>query len=361
MSKVLISEATYDNCRLAVDRAFEAFPIQVEGKKVLVKPNALRECTPESGMTTHPAVLRAVVEKLESLGAKRIIVGDNPGMNAYGANEETFRSTGLMAASGGHYRNIGTDAVSVDFNPRFVDKVLVSREIMEADVVISLPKFKTHGLTTVTVGVKNSYGILPGAQKQNLHRASGDPFSFAEMLVDLYQKRVPDLFIVDAVVGMEGNGPASPDLRQLDRIMAADNGIALDAICAYMMGVEPADVSYLSIAAKQGLGEIDVQKIDVLGQLERIPYFKTPTRIPPTPGSTPGGHKSPNSRAGYASRVNLRPQADASRCTACAICVDMCPAEALELFAVPVVDEAKCLTCFCCQEMCPHQAIQLVP
>jgi uncharacterized protein (DUF362 family) len=240
MQKVLIHPATYENVRRAVDLAFERFPLDVKGKKVLLKPNVLRASGAEEGIVTHPAVLRAVVEKVETMKPASIVVGDNPGVMGYGANEESFRRTGLMEAAKGYYRNIGKESEKVNFNPDFVPTVSVSRAILDCDILISLPKFKTHGLTVLTGAIKNSYGFLPGAQKARLHKIAGSPDRFHEMLVDVFRIRVPDLFLVDAVVGMEGNGPACRDLRDIGLILASDTAGALDAVIATMMGCDPA-------------------------------------------------------------------------------------------------------------------------
>ncbi|MBI5584162.1 MAG: DUF362 domain-containing protein, partial [Deltaproteobacteria bacterium] len=215
MHRVLLHPADYDNVRVAVDRAFELFPLPFSGKKVLIKPNVLRAAEPGEGIATHPAVLRAVVEKVEALKPGALVVGDNPGLFNYGANEESFKKTGLLEAARGYYRNIGNEACEVPFDPAFQSRISLSRAVLEADIIISLPKFKTHGLTVLTGAIKNSYGFLPGAQKARLHRAAGNPERFQELVVEVFHLRVPDLFIVDAVVGMEGNGPASPDLRDI--------------------------------------------------------------------------------------------------------------------------------------------------
>ena len=215
MSRVMIDPAAYETVRPAVDHAFDLFPLSVKGKSVLIKPNVLRAAKPEEAITTHPAVLDAVVEKIESMGAASIVVGDNPGLVGYGANEESFRKSGLLEAARGHYQNIGNDSRKVDFNPEFMPSVGVSRIVLDADIVISLPKFKTHGLSVVTGAIKNSYGFLPGAQKAKLHKAAGCAERFHEMLVDVFRLRVPDLFLVDAVVGMEGNGPAYAQGNQI--------------------------------------------------------------------------------------------------------------------------------------------------
>ena len=169
----MIHPASYEVLRPAVDRAFELFPMEVRGKKVLIKPNVLRASEAREGIVTHPAVLRAVVEKVESLDPASIVVGDNPGLFGYGANEEAFRKTGLMEAAKGYYQNIGNDSRKVGFNPDFTPELSVSRIVLDADIVISLPKFKTHGLTVITGAIKNSYGFLPGAQKARLHEAAG--------------------------------------------------------------------------------------------------------------------------------------------------------------------------------------------
>ena len=354
MHRVLIHPATYDNVHAAVDRAFALFPVAIRGRKVLLKPNVLRSGAASEGITTHPAVLRAVVEKVASLEPAALVVGDNPGLFNYGANEEAFTKTGLMEAAGGHYRNIGLDSVKMPFDAAFMPAVSVSRAVLEADVVISLPKFKTHGLTVMTGAIKNSYGILPGAQKALLHRAAGSPERFHELVVEVFRLRVPDLFIVDAVVGMEGNGPASPDLREIGLVLAADNAVALDAVIATMMGLDPGRLRFLRKAKEAGLGDFDLAAIEVVGELRRIADFK----LPPLGGEAIVGN--PAMQAILHQRSAVRPHADPARCTGCGTCVEQCPVSALTLIdGVPQVDAATCIACFCCQEMCPEKAISL--
>ncbi|HTG02345.1 MAG TPA: DUF362 domain-containing protein [Nitrospirota bacterium] len=355
MSRVLIHPATYETARQAVDRAFELFPCEIQGKKVMIKPNVLRASAAEESIVTNPAVLRAVVEKVESLQPASIIVGDNPGLFSYGANEETFEKTGLMAAAKGHYRNIGDDSRKVDFNPAFMPRVSVSRAVLDADIVISLPKFKTHGLTVMTGAIKNSYGILPGAQKAMLHKAAGNPQRFHEVIVDVFRLRAPDLFIVDAVIGMEGNGPASRDLRNIGLILASDNAVAMDAVIAAMMGCEPGKLRFLQKAKEAGLGDYELAAIEVIGELKRLPGFK----LPPLGGEAIVGNETMQTM--IHTRTLLRPQADPGKCTACGTCVDHCPVSALTLVEnIPRVDANACIACFCCQEMCPEKAIALI-
>ncbi len=336
MSKVMIHPATYENVNQAVRRAFELFPFDLRGKKVLIKPNVLRASRPEEAITTHPAVMRAVVEKVETMGPASIVVGDNPGLFSYGVNEESFKQTGLMEAAKGYYRNIGNDSIKVDFNPEFISMVSVSRIVFESDFIISVPRFKTHGLTIVSGGIKNSYGFLPGAQKARLHKAAGSPERFNDIVAEVFRLRVPDFFIVDAVVGMEGNGPASPDLRQIDLILAADNAVVLDAVIATMMGCDPSRLRFLQKAKELGLGDYNLAKTEIIGDLRVIPNL-------------------------FESRAILRPKSDPGLCTSCGTCVSQCPVSALTMTdKFPQVDVDRCITCFCCQEICPVKAITLI-
>jgi uncharacterized protein (DUF362 family)/NAD-dependent dihydropyrimidine dehydrogenase PreA subunit len=335
-----------------VDRAFDLFQVEIAGKKVLIKPNVLRIARPEEAIVTHPAVVRAVVEKVEALRPSSLVVGDNPGLFNYGANEETFKKTGLMEAAKGYYQNIGSESKRVDFNPDFMPTVSLSRAVLEADVIISLPKFKTHGLTVMTGAIKNSYGFLPGAQKAKLHRAAGSPDRFHEVIVEVFRLRVPDLYIVDAVVGMEGNGPASPDLRDIGLILASDNAVALDAVIARMMGLKPSRLRFLRKAKEMGLGDFD--KIDIVGELTELADFK----LPPLGGEAIVENKAIQNM--ICGRTQLRPQADPGLCTACGTCIDQCPVSALSMNDnLPVADVDICITCFCCQEMCPEKAMSL--
>jgi uncharacterized protein (DUF362 family)/Pyruvate/2-oxoacid:ferredoxin oxidoreductase delta subunit len=354
MSKVMLHPASYDNCRPAIDRTLEIFPLQVTDKKVLIKPNVLRASDPAEHIVTNPAVLLAVVEKVEDMQPASLIVGDNPGIISYGANEEAFRKTGLFEAAKGYYQNIGNDSVKVDFNPDFMPAVSISQAVMDADIIISLPKFKTHGLTVITGAIKNSYGFLPGAQKAKLHRAAGSAERFHEMLVDVFQLRIPDFFIVDAIVGMEGNGPASPDLREIGLILASDNAVSLDAVIATMMGCESGRLRFLQKAKEKGLGDYDLSTIELIGELKRIPDFN----LPPL-----GGEANLHNQAlqeTFHSRTIVRPIADSDLCTGCGTCVAQCPVSALSMADdLPQVDVDTCIACFCCQEICPEKAISL--
>ena len=160
---------------------------------------------------------------------------------------------------------------------------------------------------------------------------------------------------MDAVVGMEGNGPASADLRDIGVIIASDNAVAVDSVVAVMMGCEPGRLRFLEKAKEAGLGNYDRKTIEIIGELNPIRDFK----LPPF-----GGHVMLQNEAIQTlikNRTLMRPQADPDLCTGCGTCIDQCAVSALSMGDdnLPVVDADTCISCFCCQEMCPEKAIAL--
>jgi len=165
---------------------------------------------------------------------------------------------------------------------------------------------------------------------------------------------VPDLFIVDAIVGMEGNGPASPDIRDIGLVLASNNAVALDGVIATMMGLDPSRLRFLQKAREAGLGDFDIDKINIIGELKVLPDFK----LPPLGGEAVIDNEAIQEL--LHGRAILRPKADPEFCTACETCIDQCPVEALSMVEdLPEVDPEICISCFCCQEICPEKAIAL--
>jgi uncharacterized protein (DUF362 family)/NAD-dependent dihydropyrimidine dehydrogenase PreA subunit len=350
---VMLRQTNYATCRTAVDSALQLFPLRFTDKKVLIKPNVLRRAAPEEAVTTHPAVVKAVIDRVLEDRPRALWVGDNPGVAGYGANEDCFRTTGLMEAAGAHYVNISNKSASVPFALAEEGTIQVSSAVLEADIVISVPKFKTHGLTVLSGAIKNSYGILPGALKGRMHQRAGSPGGFQRMILEVFKLRVPDLFIMDAVVGMQGNGPTSKDLRHIGLIIASDNAVALDAVMARMAGIAPGELPVLALAAAEGLGSFEQEDIHLDGECKPLHDFK----LPPMPA---GGYAAPGLQHFIDRSVAVSPVVDRDLCIGCGECVDICPGEALSMEGeLPRVDLGKCIKCYCCQELCPQKAIQL--
>lgn len=355
MAKVIAYDvAAYDSRRLprVISDALDEFAPDVRGKNILVKPNILGPFAPEKAIVTHPHVVQAIVEELERRGAA-VVVGDNPGMRGYGTNLVCAEKAGYVSACGERLINIGKNPVVLEANA-YEGKYLVSSEILNADMVITVPKFKTHVLTTITGAIKNSYGFLVGGLKAELHRLVPAPEDFAALLVDVYKTRPPDLCIMDAIVGMEGQGPSGGRPRQIGKIIASDNGVAVDVVMAYMMGLRASTVPMLRVAAKEGLGPSNVEEIDVLGDIAPLEKFKLPFRLART--------RIPSAILRIIARLYTRkPVVRKNACVRCGMCARQCPVDAIRMDPYPVIDERVCISCFCCHEYCEHGAITAHP
>jgi len=343
----------YEAVEDKINRFFEEFPRQWSGKKVLLKPNILNSRPPERGNTTHPSIVRAIAKWLLDAGAL-VVVGDNSGVTGRGANERCSKGTGIADASLGCYKNISQEPLTVETSSRFTKQFVISKAIMDADILISLPKFKTHSLTQITGAIKNSFGILIGGEKQRMHAITGNYRSFAEALVDVYQIRPPDLVLMDAVVGMEGNGPSSGDLRQIGKIIASDDGVALDAVMTTMMGKNPEKIYLLKVAKQRRIGEIDVSKMEIIGELGVIKNF----RMPSTFFCQVAGRLRNNRFTNVI--FQHKPLILEDKCKGCGVCAESCPAKAISIVnKVPVINRKICIYCYCCQELCPSDVIEL--
>jgi uncharacterized protein (DUF362 family)/NAD-dependent dihydropyrimidine dehydrogenase PreA subunit len=364
MSKVLVMESTYDTCHEAVDQAFSNFPIDIAGKKVAIKTNALKASDPDrEAMATHYRLVEAVVKKVETFRPSSIVVGDSVGTESYGNSEYVFRISRQKEAAGSYYRNLNQRMTVVQMQEPFKRKIALLRDVMEADVYISVPKMKTHGLTMISGAMKNNYGLLAGAQKSWFHYYSGDPERFARVVVELFRIRPPDLVIMDAILAMEGYGPASPETRWVNKILAATDAVALDTVEAKIVGFTVDDIPYLKIARELGLGETDLNAIEVVGEISTIQEYHRP--VPPESSYSykAGVGSGRTSREFFRIRVAYRPVFSAEKCDQeCNACVDACPSGALTRgSAAPVLDPEKCMLCTACRESCDQEAIRLVP
>ena len=354
MVQVIIGDTLNNEISKIINKIFERYEIEnrIRDKRVLVKPNILGPFPPERGVTTDPKLISAIVKNLKICKAKEIIVGDNSGSIHFDPLK-IAKVTGILDASDGCFTNIAKEVIEVKVNSKYIDKLFVSKPVIEADYIINVPKFKTHSLTTITGAIKNMFGIIPGGKKAQLHTLSRSIYEFAELLVDIYQIRIPDLNIMDAIIGMEGVGPTNGEPRIINKIIASDNGISLDSVMATMMGLKPESIELLQIAQKRNLGEIDISKIDIDGKLEIISGYKTPNN----------GLLQKIRKAAVPYIFNfakVKPLVDHNKCKRCERCIKVCPVFAMNLNnSFPEADRKKCISCFCCEEHCPYGAIIL--
>lgn len=347
MSRVIIADVRGD-LDDRVEYVFEQLAPDLAGRQVLVKPNIMTSTPPEAGVTTHPEVVRAVVRAALRREA-RVMVGDNPG----GIDRNslwTARKCGIYDASEGCFVNLSQEVVEVPANSPYVETLVISRAVLEADYVINLPIMKTHSLTTITGAIKNCYGYIAGSGKAQLHLKAPGHRRFPRMLVDVYAKRPPDLHIMDALTAMEGNGPSHGHVRRLDKILASTDGVALDATVARMIGVDPAQLYFLVVAQERGFGTYQESEIEIDGQLDVIPDFKLPTTFV----------ASAEARAAIVQEIgSIQPFCSVGNCDRCRRCEINCPPKAITMTPYPVIDPEKCISCYCCAELCPEGAMEV--
>lgn len=354
MSKVIISDVQNNKISEIIKNVFEIFEVEdkVKDKKVLVKPNLLGPFPPERGVTTDPRVISAIVQELKKCKPKDIVVGDNSGSIHFDPFK-IAKITGILDASDECYSNIAREVVEVKVESEFIEELFISRMVKEADYVINVPKFKTHSLTTITGAIKNMFGIIPGGKKAKLHSFTRSIKEFAELLVDIYQIRIPDLNIMDAIIGMEGAGPTNGKTRIINKIISSDNGVSLDSVMAAMMGLKPDTIELLQVAKERNLGETDISNIIVDGELKVISGFKTPNN----------GFLQRIRKAAVPHIFNfaaVKPIVNHKKCKICKRCIEVCPVSAMNLTdKFPEADRKKCISCFCCDEHCPYGAIIL--
>ncbi|NEP18286.1 MAG: DUF362 domain-containing protein [Leptolyngbya sp. SIO4C1] len=251
------------------------------GDRVLLKPNLLTGSRPTKACTTRPEMVYVVAELVKAAGGQPFL-GDSP---AFGSARGVAKANGLLVWAERaalpivelHGKRYATDSSA--FN-----HLLLSKEAMEADVLINLPKVKSHVQLTLTLGVKNLFGCVPGKMKAWWHMEAGkDRQQFAQMLVQTAQILAPELTIIDGIVGHEGNGPSGGEPRQLGLLGASDNVFALDRALLEVLQVKPQQVP--TVAAAQQLG-LNLALSDIDFPLLRPPAlqiddWQLPTQLVP--------------------------------------------------------------------------------
>jgi len=344
-----------------------------KGRKVLIKPNMLVARNASRMVTTHPAVMREVMSLVADAGAS-MVVGDSP---AIGSAVSVARKSGLMEVA----EHFGAQVINFreirrpETPETCTYKILeLAGEALGADVIINLPKVKTHGAMTLTAGVKNMFGCVVGKAKTQWHLKAGrDALAFARMLVDVYATTRPVLTVADGVWGMEGNGPNSGKVRKFGWIAASPDAVALDAVVAEVLRVPGERVYVLEAARQAGVGEPDVRNVRVLGDSISEARKASGTE---TEGIELPGEPLERSYLGEILRRMLKrsmtpePVIDHDVCTRCGNCVNICPPQVMSMSDMRKkdkrgntqkveIDRQGCIHCFCCQEICPEGAINV--
>jgi uncharacterized protein (DUF362 family)/Pyruvate/2-oxoacid:ferredoxin oxidoreductase delta subunit len=350
MATVIIRSASYqyDQLRTLVFEMLEALAGDKikPGSRVLIKPNMLSSARPEDAVLTHPNMIRAAVEYVLQKGA-RVQVSDSP---AIGSFEKILKGNGTTDALQGLDVTCVPfhDVLEVDIGKPY-GRIEIARDAMEADVIINLPKLKTHSQMLLTLAVKNMFGCIVGFRKSRWHmRAGVDTVAFARLLVAIHQAVCPTVSILDGILALEGEGPGKAGRpRKIGILMGSDNSFALDMTVCKMIGVPYANMPMLKVAHDDQL----IPSWEIDGTLPQVRNFQLPGA-----GNLIFG---PVVLQNFLRRHTLaRPVCDQTLCKLCNKCWTICPAQAIKEKTDKIeFDYEKCIRCYCCIEVCPYGAL----
>ena len=321
------------------------------GKKVMIKPNLLEYRKEYDPASIHPELLVTLCRFLRDKGAAEIAVIENPAVRSADMIVKTMNISDRLSELGVTVKNCARyEKTGMPEKCRF-HQLEIATEFRDYDLVIDFAKAKTHAMMVLTCGVKNLFGLIRGSERLTWHLAVGRNFDeFADMLLDLYLLVAPKVTLLDAVVGMEGNGPGSGDPVELGFIAASADALALDASVAKYLGVDETPV--LKQAAERSI----LPEYCDNGDIPEVRQIKLPE--PPEKKLEWGVYFPVKLRKLLRSVLLSRPVVDRKQCISCGLCAQKCPPQTLKMRnGVPKFDYIGCIRCFCCQEFCPRGAI----
>jgi uncharacterized protein (DUF362 family)/Pyruvate/2-oxoacid:ferredoxin oxidoreductase delta subunit len=338
----------------------------LKNKRVCLKPNLLMPSNPERAVTTHPELFRAVAQIVHDY-TRDIVLIESPNFFPL---KSTIKKTGLAGIV--NDLEIEVADINVTETLRFplahrYKNIDISKAFFDVDYIINMPKLKAHGFTHYTGAVKNLFGAMPGLSKSRMHMRAPSQMEFSEFLLDLYggllngfEKPKKFMHIMDAVVGMEGEGPGpSGKPKKIGAVIVGDDAVALDYVAVNLVGLNLKKVFTITEGFKRGYGVKSPDDIQVKGEpLEdmRMTDFKAPR------SAVMGGVIWPLTSPTIKNLFVEKPVPIADACTLCYNCMKVCPADAItkaDEAKVPMYNYRKCIRCFCCMETCPEAAIDL--
>jgi len=418
MSKVVVvpcstyePEKVYEALRAGLNELGGALQFVKADEKILVKPNFLSASEPEKAVTVHPAVLTGFLRILQEEGCTDVSFGDSPAVHSCKAVIHALKLDEMELY--GAKTALMTEEVQVK-NPsgKTAKSFWFSKEIVEADALIGISKMKTHALTRITGAVKNFYGAVNGRRKALGHVSYPNDSIFSRQLCDMHLLLKPRLHIMDGIMAMEGNGPASGTPTPMNVLILSADPVAIDTVFAWLVNVDPEAVPTCAQGRAMGVGTDRESEIELIVLKSRTDRAGTgidsdvetgySSDAAKTDGDVGAGSKG-DAAAAYQpvrmTRAELfaaygngnfdvdrtpvkkglfakysramtalasRPKIDPEKCVKCGVCVEHCPVpEKAVRFdngkdQVPVHDYQKCIRCYCCQEMCPQSAITVV-
>ncbi len=360
-----------NNIHQAVEKILsdlEPWPLP-PGARVLLKPNCLSaHHGPDQPINTRAEVVEAVGRYLVDHHPISLVIADSGGMGSYGKTKRAYTLMGLDRVAA----RLKADLVNLEEIPlmelpgpsgKILPSFKVTSLLNEIDVIVNLPKLKTHILTGITGAVKNFLGLLPGSLKRAVHVTAPSGPAMAQALVDILagiKVKIPRILnLMDGIIAMEGAGPTHGRPRQTGWLLASTDPVALDVVAATIMGFNPARIGTIIQAAGAGLGKADPSRIELLGALWSelpLPGFKHPF----TKAREWTERIIPTWLIGRAFDwlYEAKPRIKTQNCRQCNLCVQACPVQALHLNEQGLhLNKERCIECYCCLEHCPHEGL----
>lgn len=329
------------------------------GKRVLLKVNLMKGMRPESAINTNPEFVAALVRCVRDADGEAM-VGDSSGV--LGCTVAAFEASGIGQA----VHEAGGDVLDFDsceqvdlpldgvvLNPDRLKgaRFTVPKILFDADILITVPKLKTHTLTGITCALKNQVGAIVGGQKCRIHEFAPTPESLAHAILDIAAALPVRLAIVDAVTGLAGQGMGTPAVPvNAGAVVAGENLVAVDSVCARIAGFSPDEIDMCRLGAGRGMGPCREEEIDLRGDAPAMKFERAgfePKRF------------APFARFYYRTRGrSVKPVVDNLRCSKCGECAEKCPVDAIAMNPFPVIGSG-CVRCYLCRAVCPEGAISL--
>jgi len=338
------------------------------GKRVVIKPNLLSATAPEKSVVTHPEFFRAALRMVRDHGGTPVLC-ESPGFQPLSKVMKKAGYDRIVEEQGCEVADPRATALLFWDGPCRFKRFEISSAVFDADIILNLPKFKTHGLMYITGAVKNLFGLIYGLNKSQWHLKAQSKEEFSDFLLDYYSALLkgfekPKVFIhlMDAVMGMEGEGPGvSGTPRKIGAVLAGQDAVSVDAVATRVVGLPVKKVLTVTLGERRGLGTGAFERIELLGA--GLDAFQIPDYVPnKASGGNPMGHWPLNTRA-FKDLLVEKPVPSRARCTLCYQCKAICPGKAIAESkgesGVPRYDYDKCIRCYCCMEICPEAAIGL--
>jgi len=359
-----------ENVKKALTSLIELLDIQdyFKGKSIFLKPNVL-----SGGKNVHtpPEILISLIQLLKTKGnIKELHVGDSTLTSSI--TERSLKSSSIKEmcqledVDVINFFKSDREKIKLANPPHDAEyEIYLPKEVCDADMIINLPKLKTHTGFVYTGAVKNLFGML--GNKQKMHLTHSNKQSFQKMLADIYfaveetnETNMPKvLTIMDAVIAMEGKGPQFGKPRKVGLMIAGFNSAAVDIVGYTLMNGNPRDLEAINSLARRTDLPVDISQLELIGEKNYKDFIVKNFKKPKITLLKKSGYSMkwlPTSIAKLMMKMSIK--INKKKCTLCEQCIEHCPASAMVREGNEIViDVQKCIECYCCGEGCPNDAI----